>query len=374
MDNDGNIINSITYDAFGEVTAETDPSVDFRKGYTGRELDEETGQHYYRSRYYDSSVGRFISEDTIGFAGGDANLYRYVGNSPLRYTDPYGEDWYDNANKVDQFLAGFGDAVTFGGTTLLREKLYGETATKNHEGGLFTAGQITGTVASTAAGFGTVDKLGKGVGLTQRVLQSYEVLGTGIGAYQATTNLMNGCGSALDLLNFSPALGAALSKLNKLNSEDLNRLIRSLNEEGGDANKILPGDLNADEIKELKRFVKKEAGTDILFKSREAKKEGNYFNWTTNEIHLKKGKTIQPRGMFLEEVQHALDDAKGHHEGFKNPWDEMYIGKKDPKPNLILHAGTFERMAENSKFKELGLINDSEAKKLKEKAQEWRRR
>ena len=91
LDNDGNIINSITYDAFGEVTAETDPSVDFRFGYTGRELDEETGQHYYRSRYYDSSVGRFISEDTIGFAGGDVNLYRYVGNNSINATDPTGE-------------------------------------------------------------------------------------------------------------------------------------------------------------------------------------------------------------------------------------------------------------------------------------------
>ncbi len=91
LDHNGDVINSITYDAFGEVTSETDPSIDFRNGYTGRELDEETGQHYYRSRYYDSSVGRFISEDTIGFAGGDANLYRYVGNNATNAIDPFGE-------------------------------------------------------------------------------------------------------------------------------------------------------------------------------------------------------------------------------------------------------------------------------------------
>jgi RHS repeat-associated protein len=65
--------------------------IDFRFGYTGRELDEETGNYYYRSRYYDSTVGRFISEDTIGFESGDANLYRYVFNSPTNYTDPTGE-------------------------------------------------------------------------------------------------------------------------------------------------------------------------------------------------------------------------------------------------------------------------------------------
>ncbi|NEZ65245.1 hypothetical protein D0962_21115 [Leptolyngbyaceae cyanobacterium CCMR0082] len=37
---------------------------------------------YYRARYYDPAVGRFISEDPLGFDAGDANLYRYVFNSP----------------------------------------------------------------------------------------------------------------------------------------------------------------------------------------------------------------------------------------------------------------------------------------------------
>jgi hypothetical protein len=35
-------------------------------------------------------LGRFISQDPIGFGAGDANLYRYVGNSPLMYVDPLG--------------------------------------------------------------------------------------------------------------------------------------------------------------------------------------------------------------------------------------------------------------------------------------------
>jgi RHS repeat-associated protein len=73
------------------VTAESKAGIDFRFGYTGRELDKETGDYYYRSRYYDSTVGRFISEDRIGFDGGDSNLYRYVFNSPTNYTDPTGE-------------------------------------------------------------------------------------------------------------------------------------------------------------------------------------------------------------------------------------------------------------------------------------------
>ena len=39
---------------------------------------------------YDPSIGRWTQEDPIGFAGGDVNLYRYVGNSPTNHTDPTG--------------------------------------------------------------------------------------------------------------------------------------------------------------------------------------------------------------------------------------------------------------------------------------------
>lgn len=44
---------------------------------------------YYRARYYDPTIGRFISEDPIGFSGG-VNFYRYVGNNPILLIDPYG--------------------------------------------------------------------------------------------------------------------------------------------------------------------------------------------------------------------------------------------------------------------------------------------
>ncbi len=63
----------------------------FRYGYTGRELDLESGLAYYRARYYDPANGVFISVDPMGFGAGDTNLYRYVGNSSTMYTDPSGE-------------------------------------------------------------------------------------------------------------------------------------------------------------------------------------------------------------------------------------------------------------------------------------------
>lgn len=39
---------------------------------------------------YDPSVGRFVSQDPIGFDAGDSNLYRYVDNSPTNAVDPSG--------------------------------------------------------------------------------------------------------------------------------------------------------------------------------------------------------------------------------------------------------------------------------------------
>ncbi len=90
IDSTGTVLNYITYDSYGNTTSESNSAVDFRFGYTGREWDAETGQYYYRARYYDPTVGEFISSDPIGFAAGDANLYRYVGNSPINYIDPTG--------------------------------------------------------------------------------------------------------------------------------------------------------------------------------------------------------------------------------------------------------------------------------------------
>ena len=105
IDSTGAVLNHIVYNSFGLVTSETNPAEEFRFGYTGRELDPETGLLYYRTRYYDPGTGRFMSEDTIGFAGGDANLYRYVGNSPTNFIDPDGEEPLSSAIGLAGFLS-----------------------------------------------------------------------------------------------------------------------------------------------------------------------------------------------------------------------------------------------------------------------------
>lgn len=90
VDDTGTVVDHRDYDAFGNVVSETNPARSTRYGFTGRELDAETGDYFYRARYYDPETGRFISTDPIGFESGDTNLYRYVENDPIRNRDPSG--------------------------------------------------------------------------------------------------------------------------------------------------------------------------------------------------------------------------------------------------------------------------------------------
>lgn len=90
VDSAGVVQNHIQYDSFGKIISESNAANSMRFGYTGRERDLETDLYYYRARYYDPGVGRFVSEDSIGFASGDVNLSRYVLNNPLQLTDPSG--------------------------------------------------------------------------------------------------------------------------------------------------------------------------------------------------------------------------------------------------------------------------------------------
>lgn len=84
-------ISHRTYDAFGILrNVQGNQSVDVSFGYTGRFHDSVTGVQYNLNRWYDPAVGRWISEDPIGFAGGDANLSRYVGNQSTTANDPSG--------------------------------------------------------------------------------------------------------------------------------------------------------------------------------------------------------------------------------------------------------------------------------------------
>ena len=54
---------------------------------------ESNGLYYMRARYYNPEIGRFISEDPLGFGGGDVNLFTYVMGNPVNFIDPLGLRW-----------------------------------------------------------------------------------------------------------------------------------------------------------------------------------------------------------------------------------------------------------------------------------------
>lgn len=84
------VIDHLTYGAFGNVTAQTNSGNQPLFAYTGQMWDGTVGLYYYRARWYDARLGRFLNQDPLTFNGGDTNLYRYVANSPTIYVDPSG--------------------------------------------------------------------------------------------------------------------------------------------------------------------------------------------------------------------------------------------------------------------------------------------
>ncbi|MHB8420968.1 MAG: RHS repeat-associated core domain-containing protein [Myxococcales bacterium] len=74
-----------TYDVYGTRT-QTSGTLSYAFGFTGREHDGDTGLIYSRARYYDPSVGSWLSKDRIGYLAGP-NLYAYVLDRPTLMTD-----------------------------------------------------------------------------------------------------------------------------------------------------------------------------------------------------------------------------------------------------------------------------------------------
>lgn len=93
-----------------------------RHQFTGREADDPGALQYNRARYYSPHYGRFLYEDPIDLAGGDPNLYAYVGSDPVNRTDPSGLFWPSvgaaGAVAVGVALAGRKDAPGGGGGVL----------------------------------------------------------------------------------------------------------------------------------------------------------------------------------------------------------------------------------------------------------------
>jgi RHS repeat-associated protein len=92
VDTSGNVLDTIVYDSFGNIVSESDAANGDRFKFAGMQYDATIGQYFDQARWYGSASGRFFSLDPKGFAAGDSDLYRYVGNAPTNMTDPSGMD------------------------------------------------------------------------------------------------------------------------------------------------------------------------------------------------------------------------------------------------------------------------------------------
>jgi RHS repeat-associated protein len=97
IDSTGALLDHLDYSSFGQISAESNPAARPLFTYTGGLFDSATGLVRDGARLYDPRLGRFISQDPLSFAGGDANLYRYTGNDPINATDPSGYSTYDGS-------------------------------------------------------------------------------------------------------------------------------------------------------------------------------------------------------------------------------------------------------------------------------------
>lgn len=121
----GAVVERYAYDSYGEpriTDAADNPRASSALGnrflFTGREWDSESGLYHYRTRAYSPTLGRFLQRDPIGYTAGP-NLYTYVDNNPLNFTDPLGLEkvptarnrWLDSlqlALDAAGFIPGYG--------------------------------------------------------------------------------------------------------------------------------------------------------------------------------------------------------------------------------------------------------------------------
>ena len=111
-DHEGKVAWSAQYKAWGKAK-EAISQAAYKAGirnqirFQGQYLDDETGLHYNRHRYYDPDAARYLTQDPIGLAGG-ANFYQYAPNSTI-WLDPLGLAKYvvigEGQTSVEAFAA-----------------------------------------------------------------------------------------------------------------------------------------------------------------------------------------------------------------------------------------------------------------------------
>ena len=195
----GAIAEQISYDAWGNITADSNPG--FQPfGFAGGLYDPDTGLVHIGARDYDPLTGRWISKDPMLFAGGDTDLYGYVLDDPINGIDSMGLWTFQMGLSGSYTLFGF----TFTGSVGFAIDGHGEIAAfysggggpgigVGASGGVFVGASNANTVCDLGGPFANLS-LGGGWGpdatgdaflgygtQSQRVEGGTLTLGTGLG-------------------------------------------------------------------------------------------------------------------------------------------------------------------------------------------------
>ncbi|MBK8395579.1 MAG: RHS repeat-associated core domain-containing protein [Leptospiraceae bacterium] len=122
-DGNGNVVTGkdsegkshISYKPYGEILRTDSGGPDISKfKFTGQEEDKESGLMYYKARYYDPMIGRFLQADSVIMPESTfgMNRYMYVDGNPMKYRDPDGHRTGNNL--IANLTGGFTIAAKIG--------------------------------------------------------------------------------------------------------------------------------------------------------------------------------------------------------------------------------------------------------------------
>jgi RHS repeat-associated protein len=244
------------YTPYG-VTLDNAGANDDQAGYTGHIKDSDTGLVYMQARYYDPVIGRFYSNDPVGYTSQNPvmsfNRYLYVNNNPYKYTDPNGEFLWAGAaiGAAIGFVSSVGTQLYKNGSVDNWGTVAAATATGaavGFTGGLATAavGKIglTGVEAFAAVATPSATVAAVGGGLTQIVnnAETGAPLNQNVATANATAAIGTIAGGALgqlgdDALTATSKFGGqgALNNVGKTLSEGVTTVTQEALTQGASA-------------------------------------------------------------------------------------------------------------------------------------------
>ncbi len=116
-DEQGNEVKRIIYDSFGNLLFDSNEKFDTYIGFATGLTDKDTGLIHFGHREYDPAIGRFITPDPIGFAGGDVDVYGYCLDDPINFYDRTGLEGKSEEKEGGKILDGISNSDSRNGNS-----------------------------------------------------------------------------------------------------------------------------------------------------------------------------------------------------------------------------------------------------------------